>query len=222
MKAAAVLPAGGAGLRMGGGGARKQYRDLGGEPILLRALRPFVEHPRVAWVIVVVPPGDAEAPPFRLPDGVAVVVGGAERSDSVRKGLEAVPVDAEVVVIHDAARPLVTAGVIDRTLAAVGPGTGAIAALPVTDTLKRVEGDTIVTTVERQGLWRAQTPQAFPRDMIVDAHRRAAEEGFLATDDAALVERYGGRVVVVEGDQRNLKITRPEDLRLAERLLEAG
>jgi 2-C-methyl-D-erythritol 4-phosphate cytidylyltransferase len=216
VRAAAVIPAGGTGLRMGGD-VRKQYLELAGEPMLLRTLRTFREHPSVEWVIVALPPADVHGPPFRLPDDVVVVPGGAGRGDSVRAGLAAVPEAADVVLVHDAARPLVTRAVVDRVLAAVGGGVGAIAAVPVADTLKRVDGSrTITGTVERERLWRAQTPQGFPRAALVDAYRRAAEEGVAATDDAALVERYGGRVVVVEGDERNLKVTRPEDLRVAE------
>lgn len=222
MKAAAVIPAAGSGSRMEPGGGRKQYLELGREPMLLRALRPIMAHPEVAWVIVALPPEDANDPPFPMPDGVIVVEGGAERGESVRRALEAVPREADVVLIHDGARPLLTADVVERTLRAAAGGSGAVAAVPVADTLKRVAADgTITTTVDRRGLWRAQTPQAFPRAMIVDAYRRAAEEGATATDDAGLVERYGGRVVVVEGDVRNLKVTRAADLTLAELLLTA-
>jgi 2-C-methyl-D-erythritol 4-phosphate cytidylyltransferase len=141
----------------------------------------------------------------------------------VRRGLAAVPEAADVVLIHDGARPLLTTDVVSRTLAAVTADAGAIAALPVADTLKRVDEDgAIAGTVDRRGLWRAQTPQAFPRRLIVDAYERAAAERVEATDDAALVERFGGRVVVVVGDARNLKVTRPEDLPMAELLLRAG
>lgn len=220
MRVAAVLPAGGAGLRMGSGGVRKQYTELGGEPVLLRSLRPFLEHPEVEWVVVALPREDVDDPPFPLPDGVLVVAGGVERGDSVRRGLAAVPDAADVVLIHDAARPLLPSAVVERVLRAVGPDVGAIAAVPVSDTLKRVDREGRITgTVDRSPLWRAQTPQGFPRAMIVEAYERAAAEAVTATDDAALVERYGGRVVVAEGDHRNLKITRPEDLRLAELLL---
>ena len=220
MRVAAVLPAGGAGLRMGEGGVRKQYTELAGEPVLLRSLRPFLDHPEVEWVVVALPAEDVGDPPFKLPPGVTVVAGGAERGDSVRAGLAAVPEAAGAVLIHDAARPLVPPEVVERVLRALGPDVGAIAAVPVADTLKEVgDGRTITRTVDRSTLWRAQTPQGFPRSMIVDAYDRAAAEGVAGTDDAALVERYGGRVVVVEGDTRNLKITRPEDLRLAEVLV---
>lgn len=217
-RAAAVIPAGGAGRRMGG--VRKQYLELGGEPILLHAVRAFLDHPAVGWVIVALPAEDIGSRPGFLPERVTVVAGGAERGDSVRLALDAVPEAADVVLIHDAARPLVSRDVIDRTIAAAADGVGAIAAIPLSDTLKRVgEGVAIEATVERAGLWRAQTPQAFPRGMIVDAYARAAAEGVTATDDAALVERFGGRVIVVEGSGRNLKVTTPEDLRLAELLL---
>lgn len=222
MKAAAVIPAGGSGARMGADRGRKQYLELAGEPILLRAIRPILAHPDVGWVIVALPPGDVEDPPFAMPEGVMVVEGGAERGDSVRRALDEVPGEADVVLIHDGARPLVTVAVVDRALRAAADGSGAIAAVPVADTLKRVAADgTITATVDRRDLWRAQTPQAFPRAMIMDAYRRAADEAVVATDDAALVERYGGRVVVVKGDARNLKVTHPADLVLAELLLTA-
>lgn len=221
MRAAAVIPAGGAGKRMAGvGGTRKQYLELGGEPILLRSLRVFLDHPSFYWVVVALPAEDMASPPLFMPEGVTVVAGGSTRGDSVRFGLDAVPASAGVVVVHDAARPLVTRDMVDRVLEAVGPETGAIAAVPESDTLKRVAGDGgIVETVARHGLWRAQTPQAFPRDMLVDAYRRAREENITGTDEASLVERYGGRVLVVEGSHANLKLTTPEDLRIAERLL---
>lgn len=208
---------------MGVGSRRKQYVELAGEPIVVRAMRPFLSHPEVDWVVVALPSEDLADPPFPLPAGVIVVEGGAERGDSVRNGLEAVPEAADVVLIHDAARPLLPRAVLDRVLHAVTAGTGAIAAVPVSDTLKRVgDGGVITGTLDRAGLWRAQTPQGFPRGMILEAYLRAAAEGVAATDDAALVERYGGRVIVVDGDLRNLKITRPEDLGRALELLASG
>lgn len=220
MRVAAVLPAGGVGLRMGAGGVRKQYTELAGEPVLVRSARPFLEHPEVEWVVVALPAEDVEAPPVRLPAGVTVVAGGTDRGGSVRNALMAVPDAADVVLIHDAARPLLPPSVVERVLRAIAPRTGAIAAVPVADTLKRVDEDGgIAETVDRSGLWRAQTPQGFPRAMVTEAYRQAAVDGVTATDDAMLVEVYGGRVVVVEGDTRNLKVTRPADLRIAELLL---
>lgn len=219
-RAAVVVPAGGEGLRMRTDGVRKQYLELAGEPILLRSLRVFLDHPAFQWIVVALPADDMAAPPLFLPQGVTVVAGGETRGDSVRFGLEAVPDAAQVVLIHDAARPLVTRVVVDRVLEAAETGVGAVAAVPVADTLKRVGEDRrVFETVDRAALWSAQTPQGFPRPMVVDAYRRAAEEGVAATDDAALVERYGGRVVVVNGDVRNVKVTRAEDLALAETFL---
>lgn len=207
-------------MRMGPGGARKQYLELAGEPILLRSLRPFLEHRAFEWIVIALPAEDMAEPPLFLPEGVMVVAGGSTRGDSVRLALDVVPRSAEVVLVHDAARPLLTRAVVDRVLAATAAGVGAVAAVPVVDTLKRVLDDgAIVDTVERAGLWRAQTPQGFPRTLLVEAYASAAAEGVVATDDAAVVQRYGGAVVVVAGDVNNIKITRPEDLQLAETLL---
>ncbi len=213
-----VVVAGGSGRRMGGG-VRKQYLELDGTPVLLRALTPFLEHPRIGAVVVVLPADDVEAPPAwlrALP--VTCVAGGAERGDSVWNGLRATPGDASAVLVHDGARPFVTAGVIDRVLDACATG-GAIAAVPVTDTIKEVGPDgTIRGTPDRAVLWQAQTPQGFPRAALVAAYERARAEGVAATDDAALFERYGGPVRVVAGSERNIKVTRPADLVVAEAL----
>ncbi len=217
-RAAAVVVAGGSGRRMGGA-VRKQYMEVGGEPILLRAARAFTTHPDVGRVVVVLPPEDAAHPPAWLLElGVAVVAGGEERGDSVWNGLAATPEDAEVVLVHDGARPFVSAEVIGRVLEAARTG-AVLAALPVTDTLKEVAADgTVLGTPDRALFWQAQTPQGFPRAVILDAHRRARAEGVRATDDAALCERYGIPVRVVEGAADNLKVTRPADLAVAEAL----
>lgn len=215
-RAAAVIVAGGRGLRVGGP-VRKQYVEIGGVPVLLRAVRTFLAHPRVGWTVVVLPEEDAAAPPAWLASlPVRVVAGGAERGDSVWSGLRAVPDAADAVLIHDGARPFVGADVIDRVLDACATR-GAIAALPVTDTIKEVgDGRVITGTPPRARLWQAQTPQGFPRAALLDAYRRARAGGVAATDDAALFERYAGPVVVVEGDETNLKVTRPADLLVAE------
>ena len=145
-----------------------------------------------------------------------VVTGGDSRHASIARGLD--EVRAERVVVHDAARPFVTEAEVRAVLAALDEAPGALAAQPVDDTLKRVEGGRVVATVDRKGLWGAQTPQAFRTAELRDAHRRAAEEGFEATDDAALLERYGREVVVVEGSPRNFKVTTPQQLDLAQEL----
>jgi 2-C-methyl-D-erythritol 4-phosphate cytidylyltransferase len=202
-----------------GGGVRKQYMEVGGEPILLRAVRAFTAHPDVDAVVVVLPPEDAASPPAWLPElGVTVVAGGEERGDSVWNGLLATPEDAATVLVHDGARPFVTAAVIGRVLEAARSG-ATLAALPVVDTLKEVAADgTVLATPDRARFWQAQTPQGFPRGVIMEAHRRARAEGVRATDDAALCERYGIPVRVVEGAADNLKVTRPADLAVAEAL----
>lgn len=223
VRAAVVIAAGGSGRRMGG--VRKQYAELLGEPILLHSLRPFLAHPSVECAVVALPAEDAADPPASLTglgERVVLVAGGAERGESVHRGLEAVPESVDVVLVHDAARPLVTREVIDRALAVAATGVGAVVGVPVTDTLKEVDAEgRIVGTPDRAVLRAAQTPQAFPRAMLLDAYRRAEQEGVVATDDAALVERYGGTVVIVEGAPENLKVTRPSDLVVAEALLRA-
>lgn len=216
--AAAVVVAGGSGQRVGGA-VRKQYLEVAGEPILLRAVRPFLVHPGIGSVVVVLPPEDAANPPAWLVEtGVRVVPGGEERGDSVRNGLLATPDDAPVVLVHDGARPFVSAEVIGRVLEAAREG-AAIAAVPVSDTIKEVGPDgTVRSTPDRSRLRGAQTPQGFPRALLLDVHARAGAEGFRATDDAALCERFGVPVRVVEGAAENFKVTRPVDLVLAEAL----
>jgi 2-C-methyl-D-erythritol 4-phosphate cytidylyltransferase len=148
-----------------------------------------------------------------------ISVGGRVRSESVENGLEDLTEACRIVLIHDAARPLTTAASIDRVVAEARNGRGAVAALPVVDTLKEVDDDgRIVRTVERTHLWRAQTPQGFPRELIVRAHREARTAGVTATDDAALCERLGIAVVVVRGSERALKITEEGDFARAEAL----
>ncbi len=219
---AVIVAAGGAGRRMGG--VRKQYLELAGEPVLARALRPFLEYAAVEWLVVALPPEDAAAPPawlVALDARVRIVAGGAERTDSVRAALAAVPAEADIVLVHDAARPLVRGELIARVLAAVSPDVAAIPGVAVEDTIKEVdEAGYVVATPDRARLRRVQTPQAFPRQLLAEAHRRAAAEGLVATDDAALVERIGGRVVIVEGSPDNIKITGARDLALAESILQ--
>ena len=213
-----VVPAAGSGQRMGG--MAKPFLELCGEPILMRALRPFLDHPGVREVVVSLPPAQAESPPVWLieADGrVRVVAGGETRHDSVWAGLQALSDALDVAVVHDGARPLVSPDVVGRCIALAGSGVGAVAGVPVVDTMKEVEDDGhVAATPDRSRLWHAQTPQAFPLDMIMDAYRRTFTEGLPATDDAMLVERVGGRVVMVESSADNLKITQPEDLEMAE------
>ncbi len=208
------------------GGLRKPFVELDGEPILLRALRPFLGHPQVVAVVVALGEEDLRDPPAWLVGAdprVCLVPGGKTRGDSVRAALEALPTSVDVVAVHDAARPLVTRAIIDRCLGEVGPGRGAVAGWPAVDTLKEVDTEgRIVGTPARDRIWHAQTPQLFPAGMIREAYGEAARWGMVDTDDAALVERIGGEVVMVPGSPSNIKITLPGDLALAEVLLRSG
>lgn len=218
-----MIVAGGSGRRIGGP-VRKQYLEVAGKPVLLHAILPFLHHPRIHQTVVVLPADDAAAPPPWLAAlGMRIVAGGAERGDSVWNGLRELGDDVTHVLVHDGARPFVTAEVIDRVLDGCSDA-GAIAAVPVTDTIKAVGDDGVITgTPDRARLWQAQTPQGFPRAGLVSAYERARADGVAATDDAALYERYAGPVRVVMGSYRNLKVTRPEDLPVAEALaLAAG
>jgi 2-C-methyl-D-erythritol 4-phosphate cytidylyltransferase len=224
----ALIPAAGRGTRIGG--ARpKQFLPLAGVPMLARTLAAFQSSDDIDAIVVVVPAGEETScrddivARYGVSKATRIVAGGASRQASVAAGLRALGADASIVVIHDAARPFVTAGLIRRVLAAAESSGAAIAALPVVDTLKRRSPDGRgLATVEREGLWAAQTPQAFRRDLIVEACARAAADGFLGTDDASLVERLGHPVTLVEGDPSNLKITRAGDLRVAEDVVAVG
>jgi 2-C-methyl-D-erythritol 4-phosphate cytidylyltransferase len=210
-----VIVAAGQGTRTGQS-ELKQFRWVAGKPMLLHSLQTFQARPDVAMVVCVVPRVYAADPPPWIfqsdTERLLVCAGGRERSDSVFNGLEDLPADVGIVLIHDAARPLATDATIDRVIAQARRGHGAVAALAVSDTLKEVDGDGgIVRTVRREGLWRAQTPQGFPRDMIERAYREARAAGATATDDAALCERLGLPVVVVRGSERAMKVTEEAD-----------
>ncbi len=215
-----AVPAAGHGRRMGG--ARKPFLELAGEPLLAHALRPFLADDRVVAVAVAVSADDVSSARSwveALDPRIAVVAGGATRSDSVAAAVGRLPEDLQVILVHDAARPLATAGAVDRCVAAAAAGQGAVAGWPATDTLKEVDGDgRIVRTPDRSKVWHAQTPQGFPADVLRSA-LADPEARALATDDAALVEAVGLPVVMVEGAPDNLKVTRPEDLPVAEILL---
>lgn len=216
-----IVVAAGRGTRFGGE-QPKQYLPLGGIPVLLHALRPFTSHPDVAHVVVVLGPEDAASPPSWLAPllgaSLTAVAGGAERRDSVRAGLDALPDACRVVLVHDGARPFPPREAIDGGIAAARAGHSALPALPVADTIKRADDyGRVRCTVPRDGLWRVQTPQAFPRDVLARAHAaRAADPDHVITDDAMLVELLGEPVELVRGAARNLKITTAEDLALAE------
>jgi 2-C-methyl-D-erythritol 4-phosphate cytidylyltransferase len=219
-----VIVAGGTGSRAAGAtGELKQFRWVGNKPMLLHAVHAFQKRADVALVVCVLPRSHAADPPpwlFQCDlDRLLVSTGGSDRGESVWSGLEDLPDELTVAVIHDAARPLVTDATIDAVIAEARKGHGAVAALPVVDTLKEVdESGRIVRTVERAGLWRAQTPQAFPLRVIEHAYLEAREAGVTATDDSALLERLGLKVVVVRGSERAMKVTEEADFARADRL----
>jgi 2-C-methyl-D-erythritol 4-phosphate cytidylyltransferase len=217
-----VIVAAGRGTRTGGE-ELKQFRWVAGKPMLLHSVQSFMARPDVAIVVVVLPRSHAADPPpwlFQCDiERLLISVGGEERSDSVYNGLEDMPEEVRVVLVHDAARPLVPDDVIERVVSEARRGNGAVAALPVVDTLKEVdETGRIVRTVERARLWRAQTPQGFPREMLDRAHYEARQQRLVATDDAALCERLGMPVVVVRGSERAMKVTEAQDFARAEAL----
>jgi 2-C-methyl-D-erythritol 4-phosphate cytidylyltransferase len=172
-------------------------------------------------IVLTLPPDSVEEGRARLDDvsRVLVVAGGETRQRSVALGLA--NVQSERVVVHDAARPLATEEMVHSTLQALGRADGAIAAVPVGDTVKRASEGVVDATVSRSDLWQSQTPQAFATDVLRRAHDRAEEDGFLAGDDAELVERYGGRIALVPGSTANIKITFADDFKIAEALMSA-
>ena len=194
-----ILVAAGKGERAGAG-VPKQYREIGGVPMLLRSLRPFASHPEVAEIVVALPPADAAAPPpwlAGLGEGVRLVPGGETRTASVAAALAPLAAACRIVLVHDAARPFVERATIDAVIAEARRGHGAVAAVPLSDTVKEgaADGDgrDIVRTVPRERLWRAQTPQGFPRDVLSAAYAEARTAASTATDDATLSNGRGTR-----------------------------
>jgi 2-C-methyl-D-erythritol 4-phosphate cytidylyltransferase len=217
-----VLVAGGSGTRTATP-ELKQFRWVAGKPMLLHSVQRFQARPDVAMVVCVLPRSHVGDPPPWLfqsdLERLLISVGGPTRQASVENGLQDLPAGLGIVVVHDAARPLLSDATIDGVIAAARAGRGAVAALPVVDTLKEVgEDGQIVRTVERTRLWRAQTPQAFPREMLARAHEAAHRDKIVATDDAALCERLGIPVVVVRGSERAMKITDESDFARADAL----
>ncbi len=228
MRAYAVVPAAGAGLRMGAG-ERKQFLRVGGKPILLRALEALSAWPGLTGLVVVAPPDQVErvrglVEGAGVPGVLGVVAGGEERQDSVSLGLAGLAAACpelgadDLVLVHDGVRPFPPVERLDELVAAATPD-GALLAVPCRDTLKRGAGGAVAATIDRGGVWHAQTPQAFPVALLRDALAAARERGARGTDEAALVEALGRRPRLVLGDPRNVKVTVPEDLPLAEALV---
>ncbi len=224
-KFAVILPAAGRSSRFKDPHYKKPFAPLAGRAVWLYSAERFLNRPDVIQTIVVIAHDDREYFTFKFTSnvtimGIDVVEGGAERSDSVEKALARVKPQADFVCVHDAARPCLVDEWIDRVFHAAEQTGAAISAIPLAGTLKRVGADHLIQeTIERAGLWEAQTPQVFRRALLMDAYAR--RDGFQATDDAQLVERLGHPVTVVPGSPINLKIATKEDLRLAEQALKA-
>jgi len=198
----------------------KQYLSLAGLPLFMHTLRALLSGGAVERAVLAVPPDRVEATlrvlrRHRLDGAIDVVEGGPSRQESVWCGLQAVPADIRWVVVHDAVRPFITGGLVERLLEAARRVGAATCGLEVRETIKRVAGETVHDTVDRDGLWLTQTPQIFRRDLLWEAHDKARRDGFAGTDDAMLVERLGGAVAMVPGFPYNIKITTPDDLRIA-------
>jgi 2-C-methyl-D-erythritol 4-phosphate cytidylyltransferase len=229
----AVVPAAGRGLRMGGN-QPKQFLELCGKPILDHTLEALARVPFVSGIHLVVPEdfvepvralvrlGDATRGAFfrsGRPFPVEVLAGGAERQDSVHNGLKHLPADCEWVVIHDGVRPFASPSLFERTWSAALETGAAIAAIPSTDTVKRVNYGRVAETLERETIWLVQTPQIFRKDLLMRAYDTALENGWNGTDDASFVERLSLPVAVAMGERTNVKVTTPEDLEWGEHFL---
>jgi len=243
MKVTVIIPAAGLGTRMASpsrakskvASPSKQFTELKGTPILIRTLRTFAGHPKVDELVVVLRKDEIEGFQSRLEkEGkeilakkVSLVQGGEHRQDSVANGINSVRAAADdIILVHDAVRPFVTADIIDEVIAAAQKSGAAIAGLPAVDTIKQVErnaeGAVITMTIPRERVVMAQTPQGFRYSVIKKAFDEAAADGFVGTDEASLVERAGHPVTVVMGSARNIKITTPADMKLAEFYLGLG
>jgi 2-C-methyl-D-erythritol 4-phosphate cytidylyltransferase len=220
----AVVAAAGQGTRMGREG-RKQFVQLLGRPVLAYSLRTLDACESIRRIYLAVNPDDVDwvkgewLPRYAPAKPVEVLAGGAERQDTVSNALKRLPRDCDAVIVHDGARPLASVRLFERCIAALAGWDGVIPVIPCRDTVKEVAGETVTGTPERVNLRQVQTPQVFRPAALLDAYNRAGQEGFSATDDAGVLERYGYNVRVVEGETANIKITYREDLVMAEALL---
>lgn len=222
MKVFAIVVAAGEGRRMGGGG-RKQYRLLCGEPIIRRTLKAVIAGGVGDGIFLVVPKADFAfcerhvAAPLRSSARIHLVAGGARRQESVYNGLLAVPESRSIVVVHDGVRPMVAPERVGACISAAADAGACSLGIPAVDTLKSVSAaQFVVSTLPRESIWMVQTPQAFRYDLLRDAHERAIQKNLYGTDDAFLVEQLGAPVKMVPGSRWNIKITTPDDLALAE------
>jgi len=223
----AIIVGAGKGLRMKTD-VPKQYLSLNNLPIIAYSLKAFADCAKIDSIYWAVSEKDRNTckekilPQLSIEKPVHVLQGGRRRQDSVYNGLAAVKNHTSIVAIHDGVRPFIRPGQISESITLAQSSGACILGLPVSDTLKSVNASNVIEgTVKRENLWRAQTPQTFKYSIIREAHEKAAADGYRGTDDASLVEHYGGKVSIIEGSSRNIKITKPEDLLIAEALLEA-
>ena len=213
-----IIPAAGQGTRFGG---KKQFKSFNSTKLLSHIITVFSHSRSISEIVVVVPENYVEKINIQTREtseniNIQVVSGGEKRQDSVFNGMNALSKKCKLVCIHDAVRPFVTVGMIEKTINACGQYDGAIMAVPAKDTLKKVTNDRIQSTVDRNEIWHAQTPQTFRREKIEKALQSAKKEGITGSDEAFLLERLGYNVAVVEGTFYNLKITTPDDWRISE------
>ena len=226
MKVSAIIPAAGLGTRMGG--IKKSYMELAGKPILAYTLATFQRCPFIDSIVIVTAKGDESrciqdvVKTYGLNKPFSVVAGGDTRQESVYNALRELSSNTDIVVIHDAVRPLVTEDMIIQSIDGAKQYGSAIVAVPVKDTIKESDDDGFVTkTLDRRKLWAIQTPQTFKYDLIMKAHLYARDNNIQATDDAFLVEQIGQKVKLIMGSYENIKITTPEDIIIAKAILES-
>jgi len=225
MKVKALIAAGGRGERIGDI-LPKQFMEIKKKPVLAYTVEKFEKCELIDEIILVVPEDYMSFCSYNIVDVCdfkkvkRILSGGKERQDSVYKGLLALSKDTDIVLIHDGVRPFISTEKIGKSIEMCKKEKAVILALPVNDTVKRVDEGYVVTTLDRDKLWIAQTPQTFEYKLILEAYKKAMEDGFTGTDDSSLVERLGFKVRVLEGESQNIKITTQEDLVLAKRILE--
>jgi 2-C-methyl-D-erythritol 4-phosphate cytidylyltransferase len=228
MKADAVIVSAGKGLRFMEG-QKKQFHFLGGKPILVHTLDQFETCPLIRSILLVTGQEDMDyclkeiVEKYKFQKVSQIVPGGKRRQESVKNGIDALPKDADIVAIHDGVRPFVTKAMIEDSIHSAVRYGAVILAMPVKDTMKMSNPDgTVLKTLDRESLWQVQTPQTFQVNVIKEAYYKAAEDGFIGTDDASLVERLGVKVHILPGSYTNIKITTPEDLLLANLFLKVN
>ncbi|MEM7009381.1 MAG: 2-C-methyl-D-erythritol 4-phosphate cytidylyltransferase [Thermodesulfobacteriota bacterium] len=228
IKASAIITAGGAGTRFASKGAPKQFAALLDKPILVYSTQSFQSSDHISEIVLVVPKGWEEhtqkeiVERYNLSKVSNIVAGGAQRQDSVQRGLKSITSNPDIVAVHDGVRPFVTTKLIEEVLSEASRFGGAIAAAPSIDTIKQSGTDDLIsTTLPREKIWLAQTPQAFKYDILVKAYEKAAQDEYIGTDESILVERIGKQVALVSASKYNIKITTPNDIKLGEFILKS-